>query len=164
MDDHRLLLSSLEQAKAYLSDRAKDLAGAAEAGIRNTLLKDRAALFWLCKEARCKWGPKTAWAVFSPQGSDPRPRIHSIQGPGTGLPIQRHETLRSTVAFSGSALKEHGALWLPLCLDKRTIDDCFGQGAWFEIMLTHSREQAAHLSEALPCPHLGGAPIARDRL
>lgn len=157
MNPHRLTLSSLNQASAYLAKRG--LPGSVN-DFQSRLLEDRAALFWLCLEARKKIGPLMSWAVFAPR-EDPLPRIHAIQGEGIGWPLSRHQSLRRKIAFAGEALEHHGALWVPINIEQKTIDEAFGAGAWSDLIQTQCRERAGQLSGRLPG---GPAAIARDRL
>lgn len=161
MEPHRLLLTSHTQAQFYLKSRARVVRpSSVQPDLRTQLLKDRAAAFWICVNARAHRGPLLPWMVLAPRG-EALPRIHCLQGPGVGMALSRHGELRQRLCFCIQALNEHGGLWLPWPLEKHAVDQVFGQGAWAEMALTHSLEQASQLNQVL---NNAGQTIARRRL
>lgn len=166
MPTHRLVLPSLASSLAYLARRPGLLArmtarADGKAPWRGVLLRDRAALFWLCQQARATHGPAAGWVVLAGR-QDGLPRIHGSDGERIGRALALPDTFRQRLSFGQPALIEHGVLWLAWPMEKAGVDAAFGPGAWDAAWLARLEERAA-CRERLLERCLPGAAGPRDR-
>lgn len=164
-----LKLYSHAQAMAYLEQRQcgrdwlRNWDGRAET-LREHLLLDRSAAFWIVAHERDRQGLRQEVAVLGGEGGQVRLLLKQPNSPQTGLtPWLATADFLTQIQFFWAALEQHGALCVPAQLNAR-LDQLFGAGTLSRILtqseIERSQQEQYRLQACLPAPAEGG----RERL